>query len=282
MIFRDVLVVIRGGGDLATGVAWRLHQAGFALIVTELANPLTVRRAVSLSSAVRDGDFAVSGMIGRRVDDAAEAVEAARSGVVAVMPCPGLPAVAASVVVDARLAKRNLDTRIDDAPMVIALGPGFTAGTDCHAVIETQRGHDLGRVLWHGSPAANTGVPGEVGGHGSARVLRAPTDGSASWVVAIGDVVDNGQHLGMMHGPIGGPIGGAIGGSEIRAPFRGIVRGLIADATSVAAGTKIGDIDPRTDTPCETISDKALAIGGGVLEATLSWLNKRPSSNSST
>jgi xanthine dehydrogenase accessory factor len=180
---------------------------------------------------------------------------------VPVIISPGLPPLAADVVVDARMAKRLLDTTIGDAPLVVALGPGFTAGRDCHAVIETMRGAQLGRVFWSGSAAPNTGTPGEIGGRGAERVLRAPAAGKARWRARIGDVVEAGTVL------------GAVDGIEVRAPFAGLVRGLVADGSTVPSGLKIGDVDPRADTDWRQISDKALAIGGGVLEAVLTWLN---------
>ena len=263
----DLLCVIRGGGDLATGVAWRLTRAGVAVVVTELPSPLTVRRTVALSTAVTEGTVDIEGMIGQRVSTATEAVALARSSggeLVGVVVSPELPDLGADhradVVVDARLAKRNIDTRIDDAPLVIGLGPGFKAGADCDAVVETMRGPHLGRVLWSGSAEPDTGVPGVVGGHGAERVIRAQRGGIVRWVRAIGDVVDDHETLGM------------VGDLPVLAPFAGVVRGLILDGSDVTAGLKIGDVDGRLDAAaCDEISDKALAIGGGVVEAVLWW-----------
>jgi len=238
------------------------------VLVTELPAPLTVRRTVALSTAVTDGTVAVEGLVGRRVAtvDAALAVLADRScSEVPVLVSPDLPALTGdgpSIVVDARLAKRNLDTTIDDAPLVIALGPGFTAGVDCDAVIETERGHRLGRALWTGSAAADTGTPGPVGGRAAERVLRAPTAGAVSWQVAIGDRVTTGSTLGW------------VGDRAVVAPFDGLVRGAIRPGAEVIAGLKIGDVDPRTDLDCNEISDKALAVGGGALEAAMTWLGR--------
>ena len=261
----DPLVLLRGGGDLATGVAWRLTQAGFPVVVCELAQPLAVRRCVALSTAVTEGSVDIEGMVGVRAT-AAEAVGLARQGVVPVLIAPELPPLAAPVIVDARMAKRPLDTTIADAPLVVALGPGYTVGRDCHAVVETMRGPRLGRVLWSGSAAADTGTPGEVAGRGSERVLRAPADGAAHWLAHIGDLVGAGAVL------------GTIGGQEVRSPFAGLVRGLIADGTVVPAGLKVGDVDPRADTDWRQVSDKALSVGGGVLEAVLTWQRERPAS----
>lgn len=251
--------MLRGGGDLATGVAWRLTRAGFPVVVTELPEPLTVRRAVALSTAVEDGTVDVEGMRGRLVPDPGAAVAVARAGDVAVLVDPGLPDVGASVVVDARLAKRNIDTTIGDADLVVGLGPGFVAGGDCHAVVETLRGPRLGRVIWSGSAASDTGSPGRVGGRSGERVLRAPAPGQVRWAVAIGDRVTAGQRL------------GAVADQTVVAPFDGVVRGLFRDGGDVAAGLKIGDVDPRHDVAWDEISDKALAVGGGVLEAVLAW-----------
>jgi xanthine dehydrogenase accessory factor len=263
VLFADRLVAVRGGGDLATGVVYRLRRAGFPVVVCELAQPLTVRRTVALSSAVSAGEVAVAGIVGRltRVEDAAPL---ASSGVVPVVVSPELPSRAllpATVVVDARMAKAPLGTTVHDAPLVVALGPGFTVGVHCHAVVETMRGPHLGRVLWHGSALPNTGVPGELGGHGTERVLRAPADGVVQWDCDIGQVVAAGDRL------------GEVGGTAVHAAIPGLVRGLVAPGTSVPAGVKIGDIDPRPDASWREISDKALAIGGGVVEAVLTWTN---------
>jgi len=167
------------------------------------------------------------------------------------------------MVVDARLAKRNIDTRIDQADLVIALGPGFTAGVDCHAVVETMRGHTLGRVIWQGPALPNTGTPGIIAGKGAERVLRAPADGLIDWRLEIGDLVTAGEVI------------GEVAGQPVSAPFAGVIRGLIAPGTAVTRSLKIGDVDARADVAaCFTISDKALAIGGGVLEAILTRLNQ--------
>jgi xanthine dehydrogenase accessory factor len=257
----DLFCVIRGGGDLATGVAWRLTRAGIAVVVTELPEPLTVRRTVALSTAVTDGAVDIEGMIGRLAATSGDAARIARqgsAGVVGVVVSPTLPDLGADVVVDARLAKRNIDTSIGDASLVIGLGPGFTASVDCHAVVETMRGPHLGRVLWDGSAQPDTGTPGIVGGRGADRVVRAPVSGVVRWRRAIADLVDENDVL------------GTVGDTPVRAPFAGLIRGLILDGREVSSGLKIGDVDPRLDqAACHEISDKALAIGGGVVEAVL-------------
>lgn len=258
--------MLRGGGDLATGAAWRLTRAGWPVVALELPEPLTVRRTVALSTAVTDGEVSVEGMVARLVGSDAEAVSLARSGAVAVLVAPALAdmgdlgALRPEVVIDARLAKRNIDTGIGDADFVVGLGPGFTAGVDCHAVVETMRGHRLGRVIWEGPAAADTGIAGLVAGRAAERVLRAPADGSVKWAAAIGDVVAEGATL------------GSVAGEPVAAPFAGVLRGAIRDGTRVPAGLKIGDVDPRCDpSACHEISDKALAVGGGVLEAVIVW-----------
>jgi xanthine dehydrogenase accessory factor len=273
MLFPHHPILLRGGGDLATGVAYRLHTAGFPVIVLELSHPLVVRRAVALATAVVAGEVWVEDLHGVRVDSAAQALNVAATGAIPVLVAPELPPAfqhSSSVIrhssfalVDARMAKRNIDTTIDQAPLVIGLGPGFTAGADVHAVVETMRGHTLGRVIRHGSALPNTGTPGIVAGKGAERVLRAPVDGIANWGKEIGDRVLAGERI------------GSVNGQPVVVPFDGVLRGLIAPGTHVKAGLKIGDVDPRGDVEsCFTISDKALAIGGGVLEAVLVTLNR--------
>ncbi|KPL86440.1 selenium-dependent molybdenum cofactor biosynthesis protein YqeB [Ardenticatena maritima] len=264
-LFADTLVLLRGGGDLATGAVARLVRAGFPVVVLELPRPLVVRRTVAVATAVLQGEITVEDLHARRVDSAATAVRLAREGVVPVLVDPEgatLPHVRPTVLVDARMAKRNLGTHQTDAPLVVALGPGFTASEDCHAVVETARGHFLGRVYWRGQALPDTGTPGLVQGYGRERVLRAPVAGTVQALVEIGDMVQAGQAVAL------------VDGEAVHAPFPGVVRGLIADGTPVPAGLKIGDIDPRgVREHCFTISDKALAVGGGVLEAVLTWLN---------
>jgi len=269
MLFPDDLVVLRGGGDLATGVAYRLHKAGFPLVVLELPRPLVVRRRVALATAVVKDIVRVEDLVGRRVATWREARAMAYSDQIPVLVAPDWPPKDSSndlagrpkaikVLVDARMAKRNIDTNIDQAPLVIALGPGFSAGSDCHAVVETKRGHFLGRAIWRGAALPDTGRPGTIAGKGQERVLRSPAAGSVTWQVEIGDSVVEGQPLGQ------------VGSQLLSAPFAGVIRGLIAPGLEVPAGYKIGDLDARADRQaCFTISDKALAVGGGVLEVIL-------------
>lgn len=262
MLFSRVSVIVRGGGDLASGVVYRLVKVGFPVLVIELERPLAIRRAVAFASAVFEGRVTVEGLTARRVAHPGEIAQVQAAGEVPVLVDPGgasIGALRTAVVVDARLAKRNLGTAQSDAPLVIGLGPGFTAGDDCHAVIETNRGHFLGRVLWQGSAEPDTGRPGSVQGRTLDRVLRAPCAGTVVPLAAIGDAVRAGDVL------------ATVSGQEVRAPFDGVLRGLIHPSVPVTAGLKIGDVDPRgTREHCFTISEKALAIGGGVLEAILS------------
>ena len=269
MLFPNHLVVIRGGGDIATGVAYRLHKAGFPVIVLELERPLVIRRTVALASAVLDGTAKVEDLHAQLAQSPEEAISLTKTGIIPVLVAPQLNTsqftlnYSQFIVIDARLAKRNIDTTIDQAPLVIALGPGFTAGVDCHAVIETMRGHTLGRVIWEGAALPNTGTPGIIAGKGKERVLRAPAAGIVNWRLEIGDLVADGDRI------------GSVAGQPVLAPFDGVVRGLIAQETAVSQNLKIGDVDARQDVEaCFTISDKALAIGGGVLEAILTWLNR--------
>ncbi len=269
MLFANHLVLIRGGGDLATGVVYRLHQAGFPLVVLELERPLVIRRKVAVATAVLEGVVHVENLRAQLVHTFEEALKLAQTGVIPVLVAPQLDDCQLSIVncqlsiVDARLAKRNIDTSLGQAPLVIALGPGFSAGLDCHAVIETMRGHRLGRVIWQGPALPNTGTPGIIAGKGKERVLRAPAEGVVKWRLEIGDLVANGDLI------------GDVAEQPVLAPFDGVIRGLIAPGTAVPQGLKIGDVDARQDVDaCFTISDKALSIGGGVLEAILTWMNK--------
>lgn len=269
--FASLRVVIKGAGDLATGIALRLHRSGFAVVMTEIAQPLAVRRTVALASAVFEGVYRVEDVTAVRCElQDVEAALARRQLPVLVDPeahCIG--ALAPAVVVDAIMAKRNTGTRISDASLVIGVGPGFTAGVDCHAVVETNRGHNLGRVFWQGRAEPDTGAPGEVSGMGqrATRVLRAPADGRVINQRAIGDFVAAGAIIATLVATSGDEH------FELVAPFDGVLRGLIHPSVFVRAGTKIGDLDPRADRSyCFTVSDKALAIGGGVLEAALCGL----------
>lgn len=265
-MLEEIKVLIRGGGDLASGVAYRLHRSGMQVLVLELPQPMVIRRAVALASAMYEGVVEIEGVVGRKVASLEAALDSLRRGEIAVMADPEAKVVSQwrpDVLVDAILAKRNIGTRISDAPVVIGLGPGFVAGVDVHAVIETNRGHFLGRVILDGSAEPDTGIPGAVMGYTVERVLRAPGDGMLRTGMSIGDEVKAGEVV------------GHVDGSSVVAGISGVIRGLLADGLNVAEGIKIGDIDPRgVREHCFTISDKALAIGGGVLEAVL-YLRRR-------
>ncbi len=263
-------VLIKGAGDLASGVGLRLRRAGFPVVMTETDKPLAVRRRVAFAQAVFDGVCSVEEVTARLCTlEAAPAVLA--QGEIPVLVDPqahSLVHLHPFALVDAVMAKRNTGTRLDAAPLVVALGPGFTVGVDCHAVVETNRGHNLGRVLWAGSAEPDTGTPGELPGAASgtsgkaSRVLRAPVAGYVDPLAEIGDYVRNGDLLAVVRG--------AEGTGEVRAPFDGVLRGLIHHSVPVTTGMKIGDVDPRAARHhCFTVSDKSLAIGGGVLEAVL-------------
>ncbi|MBW2262761.1 MAG: EF2563 family selenium-dependent molybdenum hydroxylase system protein [Deltaproteobacteria bacterium] len=266
-------VLFRGAGDLVSGSIRRAHLAHLRVACTELAEPLCVRRLVSYSEAVYEGRITVEGVTAVRVEP--DGLDGAWSrGEVPVVVDPGLSILDQrpfDVLVDGTMAKRNLGTRIDHASRVIALGPGFAAGRDCHAVVETLAGHDLGRVIYEGSAAADTGVPGPPEAYlgppsaccsgaspWDAILLRAPCDGTFRGRAAIGDLVEEGRVL------------GDVDGEPIRAGVRGVVRGLIRDGRAVTRGLKIGDVDPTCEPRrATTISEKSNAIAGGVLEAIL-------------
>ncbi len=256
-------IVIRGAGDLATGVALRLYRSGLRKIVLlETKNPLAVRRTVSLCEAVHHGSMTVEDMSAELIDSPQDVAEAWANGKVAVLVDPkaeSLSELRPDVLIDAIIAKRNIGTDMSMAPLVIGLGPGFTVGDDVHRIVETKRGHHLGRVITEGSAAPNTGIPGNIGGHTIKRVYWAQNDGIFTTPHDIGDMIQEGETL------------GKIGDTPVVAALSGVIRGLLRNDTPVQTKTKLGDIDPRgTLSYCGEVSDKALAIGGGVLEAILS------------
>lgn len=254
------LVVVRGAGDLATGCIVRLVRCGFRVVALELPRPSAIRRAVSLAEAMYDGSAVVDGV--RAVRVASVPRDLAPGDPVPLLADPDARCVEEIVplaLVDAILAKRNLGTHAAMAPVVVALGPGFTAGRDVHAVVETNRGHDLGRVILEGSAEADTTVPGLVLGHDGDRVLRAPTAGPVVPLREIGDVVAAGDPV------------FSVGGTVVRAAIGGVLRGLIRPGYEARPGLKVADVDPRCVRPsCFTVSDKSRAVAGGVLEAILS------------
>jgi len=258
----NALVVIRGGGDLATGAAARLHRAGFAVVVLEIERPLAVRRRVALAEAVYEGRARIEEIEGVRASDSREVASILAGGAIPVLvdaEAKALGVLAPQVLVDGRMRKAASDLPREAASLMIGLGPGFTAGVDCHAVVETRRGHRLGRVLWNGTAASDTRVPEAVEGYDVDRVLRAPKPGVMLGLAEIGAVVRRGEAV------------FSIDGQVVAAPFDGALRGLLHDGLRVEPGMKVGDLDPRGDPSyCLEISDKALAVGGGVLEAVLS------------
>jgi xanthine dehydrogenase accessory factor len=259
--FADILVLIKGAGDLGSGVAARLHRCGFPVVMTELPEPLMVRRSVSFGEAIYEGGVSIEGIEAKAVSSAMEARAVAQAGIIPILVDPETACrqeLHPIVLVDAIMAKHNTGTTLSDAPLVVGLGPGFTAGLDCHVVIETNRGHSLGRVLWQGSAEPDTQVPGAVGGRRQERVLRAPANGVLQGIARIGDLVTAGQPV------------ATVNGTTMQAGCAGVLRGLARPGLWVTAGLKVGDVDPRADPAyCFSFSDKSQAIGGGVLEAIL-------------
>lgn len=252
-------VLIKGAGDLATGIAYRLYKCGYSILMTEIPVPTAVRRTVSFSRAVYEGEAVVEGVCARlsqTIDEIDKLQEERIIPIIIDEKAKIKKEYQPDVVIDAILAKRNIGTEITEAPLVIGVGPGFTAGLDCHCVIETKRGHFLGQVIKNGSAIPNTGIPGNVGGFTTERIIRASADGVFEPVVSIGDMVENGQCVAYS------------GGEPVYAKMSGLVRGMLQNGVFVKEGMKSGDIDARSEKEhCYTISDKARAIGGGVLEA---------------
>lgn len=259
---QDLRICIKGAGDLASGVAIRLHAAGLRrILMLETEAPLAVRRSVAFSEAVYCQEKIVEGVLAQLVERAEQIEPLWQAGRIAVMVDPQWRMVqraGCDVLIDAIIAKRNLGSRLCDAPLVIGLGPGFTAREDVHCVVETQRGHQLGRAIHSGQALPNTGIPGVIAGYGIQRLLRASCFGSFTTALEIGERVQAGQCVGQ------------VGESPVTAHIDGVLRGLLRSGTRVEPGTKLGDIDPRGElSACRLVSDKARAIGGGVLEAIL-------------
>jgi xanthine dehydrogenase accessory factor len=279
-------VLVRGAGDFATGIIHRLHNAGFDVTATELARPLAVRRGVSLSEAVYDGTYTVEGVTAVLAEPGAIAGVLGEGDVPLIVDPDGrLLEMEFDIVVDARSAKRNLGTTIEDAPVVIAIGPGFTAGVDCHAVVETLPGDGIGRVIYDGSAAADTGYPTPVAqalpctcGFEDVLtyLLRAPEAGTFEIVTDIGSIVNAGDTIGWVRTTDGEKC-------EVKAEASGMLRGIIRDGTPVESGMKIGDIDPvMKQERCYEISEKSRAVAGGVLEACMAFLSEKKASRRRT
>ncbi|MCL2140874.1 MAG: selenium-dependent molybdenum cofactor biosynthesis protein YqeB [Dehalococcoidia bacterium] len=259
MADRNLKILIRGGGELASAVACRLAECHFNIVMTEVSQPQAVRRKVSFCEAIYDGLQVVEGRTARLVTSTRQVNDVWRGGDMAIIVDTDASIrteLKPDVVIDAILAKKNIGTHITDAALVIGLGIGFEAGKDVHVVIETNRGHNLGRIIHQGIAEADTGVPGDIGGYTTERVMRAPQDGVIKVVKEIGDLVQAGD------------IVAYVNALSLKANIAGVIRGLLRDATPVTKGLKSGDVDPRGDIAyCHTISDKGRTISGGVLEA---------------
>lgn len=268
--FNDITVIIKGGGDIASGIAYRLFQSNFKVVILELEKPKLIRRKVSFGQAVYEKKVKVDGVKAVKVQtpindknfiyDIQEIFNRNEIPVIVDPESNSIRYLHPLVYVDATIAKRNTGTQQGMAPFVIGVGPGFTAGEDVNAIVETNRGHFLGRVIWEGSAEKNTGIPGTIGGVSAQRVVRACCDGFVNPVKKIGDMVREGEVIAW------------IDERPIKANISGVLRGLINTSVYVSKNLKIGDIDPRGKVShCFSISDKALSIGGGVLEAILHW-----------
>ena len=262
----SVTALVKGGGDLGTGVSLRLKQNNYNVVVSELPEPLAVRRAVALASAVFEGRITIEGVGARLVlgyDDIHSAWRDGDIPVIVGLEAGILQMIQPLVIVDGIMAKRNTGTKINDAPIVIALGPGFTAGVDCHAVIETQRGPNLGNIYYTGTVAPDSGIPGEINGETTRRILRAPVDGIFVALKNIGDHVNVDEVIAQVY------TGHAAQNNHpVRSRLNGVIRGMMANGLPVTAGFKVGDIDPRDDPAlCFQVSDKAWKIGDSVLKA---------------
>ncbi len=259
-------VLIRGAGEMASAIAHRLTRSGLRVLMTEVPTPMAVRRAVSYCEAVWEGLKEVEGVVGQLVSGEGELEQAWARGEAGVIVDPEMESLGwlkPDVVVDATLAKRNLGMRPTLARLTIGVGPGFRAPDDVHVVIESNRGHNLGRLIYSGEAEPNTGVPGPIAGYTHQRVMRAPAGGVWEPVVELGARVSEGQVVGM------------VGGQEVKAGVGGIVRGLLRAGLKVEPGTKLGDVDPRGRPEyLNTISEKARAIAGGVLEAIMAEFNR--------
>lgn len=264
MNINDTLVVVRGAGDIATGTLHCLKSCGFKVVALETTKPTAIRRYVSFGECIYEGEMTIDWLTARCVSSAEELQTCFEKNQIPVLVDPEgtwIERLKPQVVVDAILAKRNLGTTIDMAPLVIGLGPGFMAKKDVDIVIETMRGHRLGSIITEGSAQPNTGVPGVIAGYGKERVIHAPAAGTLHAVSKISDIVTKGQPIAY------------IDDVEVKATLDGVLRGLIRDGFTVPKGMKIADIDPRISEQqnCFSISDKARTIAGGVLQAILMY-----------
>lgn len=277
---KKILIICRGGGDLATGIVHRLFRAGFPVLVLETDSPAAIRRQVSFSEAVYDGMATVEGVTAERIAsaDRASVNHVLEEGRVPLLVDPegsSIPLLKPNIVVDAIIAKKNLGTAKEMAPLVIGVGPGFTAGEDVDLVVESMRGHNLARIFTTGSALPNTGIPGNIGGFTKERVLHAEAAGYMKNIRQIGDIVEKGEEIARIYEKM--TEDGTFSGSyvSVEASISGIIRGLIREGYHFQKGFKIADIDPRESelANCFTISDKARSIGGSVLEAVCGYVN---------
>lgn len=269
---QNIKILVRGGGDLATGTIHRLWRAGFQVLVLECKQPAAIRRQVAICEAIYNGSAKVEDMEAVLVTTLVDAQEAWKKKLVPLMideQAAVIDAYKPDIVIDAIIAKKNLGTRIDMAPLVIALGPGFVAGEDVHYVVETKRGHNLGRVISEGAAAPNSGIPGIIAGYGKERVIHAPAAGTIKVIENIGAIVDKDQLIAEIKDEVGNIV-------PVKASLTGIIRGMIKNGFIVSKGFKIADIDPRKEelANCFTISDKARCIAGSVLELVAGYVNK--------
>ena len=277
---KKILIICRGGGDLATGIVHRLFRAGFPVLVLETDSPAAIRRQVSFSEAVYDGTATVEGVTAERIAsaDRASVNHVLEEGRVPLLVDPegsSIPLLKPDIVVDAIIAKKNLGTAKEMAPLVIGVGPGFTAGEDVDLVVESMRGHNLARIFMTGSALPNTGIPGNIGGFTKERVLHAEAAGYMKNIRQIGDIVEKGEEIARIYEKM--TEDGTFSGSyvSVEASISGMIRGLIREGYHFQKGFKIADIDPRESelANCFTISDKARSIGGSVLEAVCGYVN---------
>jgi len=266
------MALVIGGGELGSATAHRLARSGLGMVVLDIARPKCIRRKVCFAMAVLEGRTEVEGIRIRHVAGADDALMCVRSGEVPLLTLDYRKVcreIRPDIIVDARMTKTESDISRGLAPLVIGLGPGFEAGRNVDAVVETMRGHDLGRVIYRGYASAFTGVPGLIGGLTSKRVIRSPRSGILESRAEIGDIVEMGDVVALVRA---GKSGGTGKGDEVKAPISGLLRGLIAGGSRVGKRQKIGDVDPRgRDIDPATISDKGRAVAGGVLEAIMHW-----------
>lgn len=255
-----IKVLIKGAGDLASGVAMAFYNSGFQVLMTEVKQPTVIRRSVAFANCIYEGKMAIEGVTAIHVteENYSDYLENSNIGVIIDPEARIKEKYKPDIIVDAILAKKNLGTNIDDAPIVIGCGPGFTAGKDCHLVIETKRGHHLGNIIKQGKAIENSGIPGIIEGRGLERVLYSPVAGKVEHIKKLGDIVEQDDII------------LKVDGVPVKSPFKGVLRGLIVEGMIVPEAMKIGDVDPRLNPEyCYSISEKAMAIGRAAVEGSL-------------